>query len=228
MSGNSEANEGPRTAAGPLSHGARGCLWTAGGALLLLALTVALHVPLLRGMAAAMEVREPPRRADILFLLNGDARIQARADHAAALFRAGYAPRVVIARAEDSPAVLRGDHPNETEVNVRSLVRSGVPAAAILVLRTPGGVTSTGEEGAVLARYLRDHPFDTVLVVTTEFHTRRARWNLRRELRGPDVELVMSGARHPRFHRGNWWRSEEGLLAYVGEYLKFVHNALAR
>lgn len=207
----------------------RGCLYALGAAAALALLALALQRPILTAVARAMEVREPLTRADFIYLLNGDARMLARVDLAAALHRRGLAPHIVVARSEDEPAAARGYYPNDTDVSVRELRRQGVPDSAILVLEVAGGVTSTAEEGEALAAYLRRAPADTVLVVTSAYHTRRARWNLRHALgRDHPVVLRMAGAPHPEFTARDWWRSEAGLLAYAQEYLKFAHNRLLR
>jgi uncharacterized SAM-binding protein YcdF (DUF218 family) len=194
----------------------------------LVVIVYALRVPILVGMARAVEVHQPPLRSDLIFLLSGDARTAGRAQHAASLYRRGFAPRIVMARSEDPPAGLLGLYPNDTEVNAGILQRAGVPDSAIAIITAPGGATSTIHEGRLLAWYLRRHPADRVLLVTSEYHTRRARWAIRRGLAGEPVELRVSGARDPRFHAGNWWRSEAGLLAYFAEYVKWAHNVVFR
>lgn len=196
-------------------------------AALLLALYL-FHVPLLVGVARLVEVHEPPLRADVVFLLSGDGRQAGRAQHAASLHLRGFAPLVLLARPEDPPAALLGFYPNDADVNVGILRHAGVPDSAIRMIIVPGGVTSTTDEGRALAWYLRRHPAERVLVVTNEYHTRRARWAILRGLGDADVEIRMAGARDPRFHAGNWWRSEEGLLAYFSEYVKWAHNLVFR
>lgn len=191
-------------------------------------LLFALRVPILVGVARVVEVHEPPLRSDLIFLLGGDARMAGRAQHAASLYHRGFAPRVVVARSEDPPAALLGLYPNDADVNVGILREAGVPDSAILMITAPGGATSTVDEGRLLRWYFRRHPAERVLLVTTEYHTRRARWAIRRGLDGLPVEIRVSGARDPRFYAGNWWRSEEGLLAYFAEYVKWVHNVVYR
>jgi hypothetical protein len=67
-----------------------------------------------------------------------------------------------------------------------------------------------------------------VIAVTTLPHTRRARWHLRRALRGTGTEVVMRGVPDARFGEGDWWKSEAGVVAYTNEYLKWLHNLTHR
>jgi uncharacterized SAM-binding protein YcdF (DUF218 family) len=132
----------------------------------------------------------------------------------------------VVPRTQDRPASERGFYPNDADVAVRILQHQGVPDSAIIMLRIPGGVTSTQDEGRVLRDYLQTHPAQRVIVVTSAYHTRRARWTLRRELRGVEADLRMAAAEDDRFDASNWWTREAGFLAYVSEMLKFVHTLL--
>jgi uncharacterized SAM-binding protein YcdF (DUF218 family) len=182
------------------------------------------HRPLLRGFANALTVDDAVAPADFLYVLGGD--VNTRPFHSAELFRRGFAPRVVVPRTEDRPASERGFYPNDADVAVRILQQEGVPDSAITMLRMPDGVTSTQDEGRVLRDYLRAHPARRVIVVTSAYHTRRARWTLRRELDGTEVDLRMAAAPDDRFDASNWWKREAGFLAYVSEMLKFLHTLL--
>lgn len=197
----------------------------AAAALFLLGIYLA-RVPLLTSVAAVMSVEDELRPADLIFLLGGD--IHNRPAHAARLFRQGLAPRIVLARVEDTPPTLSGHFPNETDAAVRWLRDLGIPDSAIVVLRRPGGVTSTTDEARELRKYLEGNPARRVIMATSRYHTRRARWNLRRELEGLPVEILAAGVDHHHFHENNWWRSEMGLIRYVEEYLKFLHNWIYR
>ncbi len=194
-------------------------------ALLLVGLAAyAFHRPLLRGFANALTVDDAVAPADFLYVLGGD--VNTRPFHAADLFRRGFAPRVVIPRTEDRPASERGFYPNDADVVVRILQQEGVPDSAITMLRIPGGVTSTQDEGRVLRDYLRMSPAQRVIAVTSAYHTRRARWTLRRELDGIQMDLRMAAAPDDRFDASNWWTREAGFLAFMNETLKFVHTLL--
>lgn len=178
--------------------------------------------PILTGAARALTVRDPLRRADALVLLGGDP--DSRPDEVARLYRRGLASTVLIVRSRPEPSVRLGVRLDDTDLNILVLHRLGVPASAIRVLRFPGGATSTYDE----ARAVRDWAYDahpgTLIVVTSAFHTRRARWLFRRQLERLRIAILMAPVTDPDFDESNWWRTEPGLLAYVEEYLKFLHE----
>ena len=200
----------------------RRTLWALG----ILAALVLLHVPILIGVAKVLIVDDTPGKADEIVILGGN--LDFRPQKAAELYRAGVAPRIVLARVQDLPAEQMEVYPNETDASVKMLALLGVPDSAIVVLSKPGGVTSTIDEARLLRSYLEPRGESTVLLVTSLPHTRRARWAYRRELKGLPVILRVAAAQDPRFNQRNWWKSETGLIQFFEEYLKFAHNLVYR
>lgn len=176
----------------------------------------ALRRPLLTAFANALTVDDDLVKADFIYLLGGDAHI--RPVHAARLYRSALAPRIVI-----TGNAQQSDSSNAV---IQLLAIEGVPDSAITVLRLPQGYANTQDEGRALRQYLGAHPAERIIVTTSAYHTRRARWTLRRELRRIPVDLRMAAAPDPRFDASNWWQNEEGFVAYVTEALKFVHTLL--
>jgi uncharacterized SAM-binding protein YcdF (DUF218 family) len=178
--------------------------------------------PVLAASAQILNVGSEPEEADLIFLLGGD--IHSRPSKAVELYKQGLAPRILLARAADTEATRIGAFPNETDATVLMLEKLGVPDSAIVVLTPPMGVSSTTAEAVELRKYLEVSPASRVMVVTSAYHTRRARWQIRRQLDEVPVEIRMVAVEDPRFDASNWWRSEAGVLAYGEEYLKFIHN----
>lgn len=118
--------------------------------------------------------------------------------------------------------------PNETDSSRDFLIKLGVPDSAIVILEPPGGVRNTAGEALVLRDYVLATGADDVLVVTNDYHTRRTRWNLRRKLKGVPVNVTVVGISGGYLTADNWWQLEEGVVLYLQEYLKFVHNFVYR
>lgn len=214
MSGPSGGSAPPR--------GARGALRRLGvaalAALVVLLSLYALRAPLLTGAARLLTVRDPLARADLILVLGGERYTRPR--HAAALYRRGVAPRVVLIREEGEPETRLGLYPNGTDVSVAVLRRFGVPDSAIVVHEPPEGAGSTLEEARALRDYLRESGARRVVVVTNDYHSRRARWVLRRETRDHPAQLRMAPVETLYFDETNWWRRERGLVTYLNEYIK--------
>jgi uncharacterized SAM-binding protein YcdF (DUF218 family) len=217
--------QAPAPAAAPTRRRrrARGCLGTLAGVLAALALLWLLRAPLLTALAGYLVVDEPLQRADAIFIFGGDAGVRPYA--AAALYRRGLAPRVLLPRTERTRLASDGIEPTQTEVFLRVLAREGVPAGAIGVLESPRGSGSTRQDARLLAGWLRAHPGQRVIAVTTRFHSRRARLALRRSLPA-GARVSLHAAPSARFNEHNWWRSEDGLVVYFEEYLKLLRDWL--
>ena len=201
---------------------ARNLLGTGAIILLLVLLAYAFRASILTGVADVLIVSDDPQPADILFLLNGD--FNTRPFRASELYKQGLAPEVVIARSEDGPAVKLGLIPNETDICVSVLERTGVPSDKIVILPfLPAGVTSTFDEATALHRYIEATHLRKDILVTSAFHTRRAKWIFERELAGLPVTLEMVAVPYSTFDQTDWWKNESGLITLNNEYIKLVY-----
>jgi len=182
-----------------------------------LALVVALHAPILTSFARFFRVDDPAPSDALVVLIGGPDH---RPAHAARLYRRGIADVVLIGTSSTDPASVW----RETDLAVAEMIRLGVPSGAIVVL--PGLVTSTREEAARVADYARARPLRRITVVTTSFHTARARWIFRKMLRGQAIDVRMAAADNPSFREADWFRSDEGMVTYFGEAVKTVYYRL--
>jgi uncharacterized SAM-binding protein YcdF (DUF218 family) len=190
----------------------------------LLLVVYLLRTTILIGLARWLVVSDPLVRSDIIYVMGGDA--SSRPLHAAELYKRGLAPTIVIPRDESTPAEKLGAMPNESDAAVLVMMRSGVPASAILELRPTGGSTSTVDDARLLGAYAQQQHIQRAIVVTTAFHTRRTRWVMRRETAKVPLTILMAPVDDYSFNETNWWRVERGMIAYIEEYIKFAHNWL--
>ena len=159
-------------------------------------------------------------RADVIFVLNGD--YNTRPFYAVDLYDQRKAPRIAIAQAESSPAEQLGLVQNVTDIAVKVMESEGVPADDIYILSKNQPVTSTFDEVAAIHQYLIDNNYDSVILVTSQMHTRRARWILEKELEGSSISIQVAGSPHPTFDASNWWTVEDGLIFVNNEYIKLI------
>ena len=182
------------------------------------------RAPILTGMAKILIVEDPLSNADIIYLLTGD--VTSRPFHAVELYRENYANKIVIPQHEINPAEKLGIYPNPTEAAVKVLLQKGVNKSDIVVIDFNNGVTSTTDEAIVLRRYVNKTKIKNVIIVTSAFHSYRARYIFKKVLKETPVNIIMSPASHLKFDETNWWKFEEGLIYFNNEYLKFIHYLL--
>ncbi len=176
---------------------------------------------LLAGVGNFLVVSDKIERADIIFLLNGDTTT--RPYHAAELFHQGWAPKVVIARMEDSESVLLGAYPNPTDSNIQVLKKLGVPEASIEQLRPGKGVMHTVDEANALRAYLRNNPIHKVIIVTSDLHSRRSKYTFRKALQGANVSVMLAPIPDLKYGANDWWRFEDGIIGCQNEYIKLLY-----
>jgi len=192
--------------------------------LLLVILVFAFRSQILTGIAGYLIVDDRLQPADLIFLLNSE--YDTRPFRAAELYQHGLAPIVVIARAENTPVVDLGLVPNDTDISVGVLEKLGVPSENIIILSVPGGVTSTFDEAAALRQYIGTQRIHRIILVTSTFHTRRARWIFNKTLAGLQVTLEMAAVPYVGFDQTNWWKNETGIITLNNEYIKLFYYFL--
>lgn len=169
--------------------------------------------PLLRAAGHIWIVDESPAKADAMIVLGDDNYLGERASRAAELFRAGWAPRVVA-----SGRMLR-PYAGVAELIQHDLVERGVPAAA--VVRFPQRAENTREEAEALRGLLVKEGWHRVLVVTSNYHTRRARYLCAR-IFPAGTELRVVAALDSEYDPDHWWETRMGVMTFFREALRML------
>lgn len=165
-----------------------------------------------------LNVSEAPRPVDAVLVLGGG--VDTRPFVAAALVKKGLAKRVLLPSVKPTQDAVDGTHPDEVTITRKVLLARGVPEECITVL--PGEVNSTEDEANVLNRILQSQPGITVAVVTSDFHTRRARGIFRAVLGARIKQVHFVAAPTDGFGSSDWWQCEEGTCTYLNEYAKLI------
>ncbi len=151
----------------------------------------------------------PPRKCDCLFVLAGDFRGQ-RVMHAAQLYREGLAPKLFVS----GPAGVYGY--TEDELAIGMARRRG--ATDVPFIGLPNNAVSTVSEARAVLPRIRTEGCRSVLVVTSNFHTRRAGRILRREWSGIGVHMAAAPTDDYELHR--WWRDRQQQKTFFFEWSK--------
>ena len=169
-------------------------------------------------LSRALVVRVSLPRADAIVVMAGAPVYFDRVAQAGRLFLEGRAPRILLTndgvRGSWSRTLQR--NPFYYERAILRLNQAGVPPTAIEVV--PGRVTGTFEEANRISAVVENHGFKSLIVVTSDFHTRRAFWSVRRALREAGVEVGVEPAPTP----DDWWRMH-GPQAVLSEYGKLMY-----
>lgn len=164
--------------------------------------------PLLRLAGGFWIVDETPVPADAVVMLSDDNFNADRAARAAQLYKAGWAPRVVA-----SGRYLR-PYASIAELEEHDLTDRGVPAAAIV--RFAHHAENTKDEAAALAQLISSRGWKRILLVTSNYHTRRSRYLAEREF-PPGTVLRVVAAPDSGYDPHNWWHTRNGLKIFSHE-----------
>jgi uncharacterized SAM-binding protein YcdF (DUF218 family) len=168
--------------------------------------------PILRLAGGFWVVEESPESSDAIVILGNDDFEGNRAVRAAELFKAGWAPHVIASGQSFRP------YASAAELEQHDLLERGVPPGAItkLVHRA----RDTREEALEVSAMLSSHGWKKVLIVTSNYHTRRARYIYQRTL-PPGSQLRVIAAHDPEYDPDKWWWSRAGVKTFFRETLGF-------
>lgn len=171
-------------------------------------LVVALAHPIWLGAVGGYLVyEEQPAKAPVVVVLAGGWRGN-RVLKAAELARAGYAEKVLVSG-------TRLYARSEADLAIDYAVKHGYPPEWFIPLRHEA--RSTKEEAVVVTSELRRLGVKRYLLVTSDYHTRRARACFR--WAAPEIEFRVIGARDEEFPNP-WWKHRQGLKTVLLEWLK--------
>ncbi len=177
--------------------------------LFLLFLVYLARHPLLRVAGSFWIVDEAPATADAIVILGDDNFFAERAERAAQLYRAGDAPRVVASGRYLRPYATIAD------LMLHDLKERGVPESAII--RFPHRAVNTQEEAVENAHLIHERGWKKILLVTSNYHTRRSRYIFERVL-PPGTGLQVVSAPDTDYNPDNWWESHRGRSIFFHEF----------
>jgi uncharacterized SAM-binding protein YcdF (DUF218 family) len=167
-----------------------------------------LRVPILEAAGRFWVVEDPPVHSDAIVILGDDNFYADRAERAAELFRQGWAPHIVASGRYLRPYISIAD------LMQRDLKERGVPGEAIIPVAHHG--ENTVEESRTLAAVIRQNQWHRILIVTSNFHTRRARYICERVF-PQGAEVLMEAARDADYDPDNWWKTRLGIKLFTHE-----------
>lgn len=181
------------------------------------------RVPILRAIGHQLVHADPVAPSDAILVLSGG-RFD-RELEAADLYSRGLAPIVVMTREPEAGVleVLRARGvrvESSLELRQRVLEELGVPAASIDVL--DGLVRSTQDEAEAARRWAASRGASSLLVVSSSFHTARARRVFLKVFRDTGVAVRFVPAASSDFDPETWWTDRVTLRDGLFEWQKVL------
>ena len=152
-----------------------------------------------------------PQHADAIVVLAGET--DRRPALGLQLLQRGYAPRMVL----DVPATGKIYQWNMLQV-AQQYVHELPQAQAVVICPIYG--LSTKAEAQDVSECLKNLGVHSVLVVTSDYHTRRALSTFRHELLG--MQISVAAAADPQQFGGSWWKHRQWAKLNFDEWLRLV------
>lgn len=181
------------------------------GIVLLLALSHRLWLSLI---GSFLIVADPLQPADALVPLAGGVE---RVEYAAQLYHNGYASWLV---ATSMPHYMPGIRESYSTLVRREAMWQGVPAEAIVQATTL--VSTTYQEALVVRDLAQQREWQSLLVVSSPSHTRRARWIFRDVFADTTITIRVHPIPNHWYTPETWWQRQDGLRTTWTEYLKLI------
>ncbi len=161
--------------------------------------------------AGSFLVIDAPRPSDVILVLAGET--ERRPQRALDLLAQHYGRHVVL----DVPAnaVLY----QFTQIELASRYIQGLPQPALVSICPIEGL-STKDESRDAEKCLRREGARNVLIVTSDFHTRRALDVFRREL--PKLQFSVAAAHSEEGFGSKWWTHRQWAKTFVDEWLRLL------
>jgi len=160
-------------------------------------------------------VVDEPRRSDVILVLAGET--ERRPQRALQLLEQGYGRRILI----DVPAAATTFTFKDIEL-AETFVRS-LPQAALIRICPIVGL-STRDESRDAEKCLEGEHAGSVMLVTSDFHTRRALNVFRREL--PERSFSVAASHDDRQFGVRWWTHRQWAKTAADEWLRLVWWAM--
>lgn len=108
----------------------------------------------------------------------------------------------------------------ECDLLQMQLQKNKVDSSRIVLLKEG---TSTAEEADALLTYALSHKIDSLVIVSSKFHTRRIKSVFVSRYKKAGIAVFIQGAASSAYDENHWWKSENGLIALNNEYIKLLY-----
>ncbi|HEY2120900.1 MAG TPA: YdcF family protein [Candidatus Acidoferrum sp.] len=164
--------------------------------------------PIMKFAAESWIVNEPAARADAVVVMSDDNFYADRATEAAQLFRQGIAPIVVASGRRLRPSA------DMSELTEHDLIERGVPKEKIL--RFPNDADAMIDQVTLVEKFAVEHGWKKLLVVTSNYQTRRTRYIFQKTA-PHGLEISVASARDGDFDPELWWEKRKSIKDFINE-----------
>lgn len=171
-----------------------------------------LAVLFLFGASLYLSPQNKLERTDVIVVISGG-DTDARINEGVAMYMDGFSDRIVF-----SGAAAEGEVSNASAMK-NIAIRKGVPAKDILLEEES---TTTKENAVDVAKIIKTEKFQSMILVTSPYHQRRA-YEAFRDALGKDFKIINHSAKDSQWRKADWWSNEQARFLTIGEIMKNLY-----
>ncbi len=179
---------------------------------MLIGLMVLAVVVYVAAVSLFLPVKDEPKNADAIVAISGG-DTNARTLKAVELYKAGLAPKLIFSGAAEDP-----NSPSNAFIMRRTALRNDIPESAIEI---DEAAKDTKGNANGIRKLIGESK--TIILVTSEYHQRRAAKVFAREL-GPTIELINQPAEDKHWGQKTWWLTPYGWWISTTEPIKLLFS----
>ena len=154
-------------------------------------------------------------KADAIAVFSGDSG--KRTERAVELLKEGYADYLILSGGKVY------DNVTMAELMKKHAIKLGVDESKILI---DNEASTTNENAEFTTNIIEENNFKSVIVVTSDYHTRRSKLAMEKALEntlidGEEVMVRVTPSKEEKFTT-KWWTSGNSVLMVISEYLKLM------
>lgn len=193
---------------------------------ILLAFFIFLSIFIVPNLGQWLVVMDELQESDMIVVLMGS--VYDRILEAVDLYDEGYSDRIVLINSYITAKdiiINRGIKVyGNTLLSKMAAIDLGIPEEDVLILE--GNSRSTQDEALTIREYIRNNrEIESIILVTSKFHSRRAKQIFKKALNVLDreIDIYSSPSKYDPSNVNQWWRNREDFKWVVLEYLKLVN-----
>lgn len=157
-------------------------------------------------------VDEKPEPSGAIVILSGET--VPRVAKGVELYRQGYADLIIMSGGGKLTSKI-----TDSDLMRMEAVDLGVPPSAVVLERK---AQSTYENAVYVKKILQERKIDSFLLVTSNYHTRRAKNIFGKVLKDTGIKFITVSAPDPRFSAFDWWKKHEGQQKALTELANII------
>jgi uncharacterized SAM-binding protein YcdF (DUF218 family) len=166
-------------------------------------------------------------KVDAIVVLNG--RDTERSLDAVDLYKGGYANLIILAQGSKQPGCDEfwkrvGKTFDGRLFFQRAIEAMGIPENSFKLIGD--GVSGTYDEAKATKRFMTENGYQSILLVTSKWHSRRAYLTFKSALKNDGIKVTIHPSKYDTFNPDAWWKNEIDAEKVFEEYIRLVYYIL--